>query len=671
MRNSGGKWPARGVRLTPWPVVVSVGIVSVTGVSALAQTAPKSASAKVPTSAGAKAKTAKAVGATPSKPALIREADGPLPVKAGSPATHTAVKAKVWPKAPGALVAGVTGKAVRTAAITLPPRRGAKVALASGENLAVGYPQVGPAHGSRGNRLQWKRPEWAAPGSGTIPRVLRTVRVGESQVLDFVAMSRAAIGNPSVADVAVLTGDQLLVNGKSPGETTLFVWDRRGQTRCDITVVADTTSPATVVDRVRHDINDPSITVRPIGDTLFLEGEVAHDTAAMRAEAIASAYTRNVKNLIRVEAPAPTAPSVRTASMAKDEMERALTGIPVAMRVVNDNTVLIEGSVTPDVAERVRKVTSTLGSGVQVLDMLAVGRPQQKQLMVRCRMVEINKQRTKDLGLEWGRVQFNNDANGTTSASVVDPPFLIGQTNLSPGGLLRGGALAMLDPLGVRVNSLLSQNAGRLLAEPNMCVMEGQRTSMLVGGEIPVPIAQSSGFGSAVSVAWKPFGVQIYVEPTAIEGDQITMKIAPEVSTLDYGNAVRANGITIPALRSRRCEGIMRVRNGQTIALGGLLMNEDTAGVRHMPLLSKLPVIGNLFKSREFIRGDTELIMLMTPEIMEPGNTPVPTVNIQPRRPEFDGKTLTTGPAGPTQTPTASAPNGEKSKERTEKASGD
>jgi pilus assembly protein CpaC len=654
MRNSVGKWPAQGVRLTPWPVVVSVGIVSVTSVSALAQIAPKSASAKAPTKAVAKAKT--------PKPVLIREVKG-------TAATHTAGTAKSWPKAagapkaPGALVAGVTGKAVRTAAVTLPPRRGAKVALAQGEEgRRGGLPLLGfpPA----------RRPHWVAPGSGTIPRVLRTVRVGESQVLDFVAMSRAAIGNPSVADVAVLTGDQLLVNGKSPGETTLFVWDRRGQTRCDITVVADTTSPATVVDRVRHDINDPSITVRPIGDTLFLEGEVAHDTSAMRAEAIASAYTHNVKNLIRVESPAPTAPSVRTASMAKDEMERALTGIPVAMRVVNDNTVLVEGSVTPDVAERVRKVTSTLGSGVQVLDMLAVGRPQQKQLMVRCRMVEINKQRTKDLGLEWGRVQFNNDANGTTSASVVDPPFLIGQTNLSPGGLLRGGALAMLDPLGVRVNSLLSQNAGRLLAEPNMCVMEGQRTSMLVGGEIPVPIAQSSGFGSAVSVSWKPFGVQIYVEPTAIEGDQITMKIAPEVSTLDYGNAVRANGITIPALRSRRCEGIMRVRNGQTIALGGLLMNEDTAGVRHMPLLSKLPVIGNLFKSREFIRGDTELIMLMTPEIMEPGNTPVPTVNIQPRRPEFDGKTLT-GPTGPTQTPTASAPNGEKSKERTEKASGD
>jgi pilus assembly protein CpaC len=644
----------------PWPVVVSVGVVSVTGVSAQAQTAPKSASAKAPAIAGAKIKTAKTVGATPVKPALIRE------IKAGAPATHTAAKPAAKPSAPGALVAGVTGKAVRTAAVTLPPRHGAKVTLASRENLAIGYPPVGPAHGSRVNR-----PEWVRPGYAAIPRVLRTVRVGESQVLDFVAMSRAAIGNPSVADVAVLTGDQLLINGKSPGETTLFVWDRRGQTRCDITVVADTTSPATVVDRVRHDINDPSITVRPIGDTLFLEGEVAHDSAAMRAEAIASAYTRNVKNLIRVEAPAPSTPSVRTASMAKEEMERALTGIPVAMRVVNDNTVLVEGSVTPDVAERVRKVTSTLGSGVQVLDMLAVGRPQQKQLMVRCRMVEINKQRTKDLGLEWGRVQFNNDANGTTSASVLDPPFLIGQTNLSPSGLLHGGPLAMLDPLGVRVNSLLSQNAGRLLAEPNMCVMEGQRTSMLVGGEIPVPIAQGSGFGSAVSVAWKPFGVQIYVEPTAIEGDQITMKIAPEVSTLDYGNAVRANGITIPALRSRRCEGIMRVRNGQTIALGGLLMNEDTAGVRHMPLLSKLPVIGNLFKSREFIRGDTELIMLMTPEIMEPGNTPVPTVNVQPRRPEFEGKTLTSGPTGPTQAPTASAPNGEKSKEHTEKASGD
>jgi pilus assembly protein CpaC len=668
MRNSVGKQPARGVRLTPWPVVGIVGIVSLTGVSALAQIAPKdakpkTAAAKSPAPVGANWQAtgahAQKAGGAPVKPAVIREVKADKAARAAGDGRLPSKPAAKAP-APGALVAGVTGRAVKTAAVTLPPRTaakrwsgGAKVALAVREDRAAAAPV------------------FAAGGAPThIPRVLRTVRVGESQVLDFVAMSRAAVGNPSVADIAVLTGNQLLVNGKAPGETTLFVWDRRGQTRCDITVVADTTSPATVVDRVRHDINDPSIVVRPIGDTLFLEGSVDHDTASMRAEAIASAYTRNVRNLIRVETPAPIAPSVRTASMAKDEMERALTGIPVAMRIVNDNTLLVEGSVTPDVAERVRKVTSTLGSGVQVLDMLAVGRPQQKQLMVRCRMVEINKQRTKDLGLEWGRVQFNNDANGTTSASVVDPPFLIGQTNLSPSGLLHGGPLAMLDPLGVRVNSLLSQNAGRLLAEPNMCVMEGQRTSMLVGGEIPVPVAQTSGFGSAVSVAWKPFGVQIYVEPTAIEGDQVTMKIAPEVSTLDYGNAVRANGITIPALRSRRCEGIMRVRNGQTIALGGLLMNEDTAGVRHMPLLSKLPVIGNLFKSREFIRGDTELIMLMTPEIMEPGNTPVPTVNIQPRRPEFDGKTLT-GPTGPTQTPTASAPNGEKSKERTEKASGD
>jgi pilus assembly protein CpaC len=640
MRTSVGKQPARGVRLMPWPVVVSVGVVSLTGVSALAETAPKGAKAKAPV-----------------KPPAIREIKiDKAAHNAPAAPRHAAAKPPAKAPATSAIVAGVTGKAVKTAAVTLPPRTAAK-RWSGGARVAQAVRADFPG---------------AAPITAAIPRVLRTVRVGESQVLDFVAMSRAAVGNPSVADIAVLTGNQLLVNGKAPGETTLFVWDRRGQTRCDITVVADTTSPATVVDRVRHDINDPSIVVRPIGDTLFLEGSVAHENASMRAEAIASAYTRNVRNLIRVDTPAPIPPSVRTASMAKDEIERALTGLPVAMRVVNDNTLLVEGSVTPDVAERVRKVTSTLGSGVQVLDMLSVGRPQQKQLMVRCRMVEINRQRTKDLGLEWGRVQYNNDANGTTSASVVDPPFLFGQTNLSPSGLLHGGALAMLDPLGVRVNSLLSQNAGRLLAEPNMCVMEGQRTSMLVGGEIPVPVAQTSGFGSAVSVAWKPFGVQIYVEPTAIEGDQVTMKIAPEVSTLDYGNAVRANGITIPALRSRRCEGIMRVRNGQTIALGGLLMNEDTAGVRHMPLLSKLPVIGNLFKSREFIRGDTELIMLMTPEIMDPSNPPVPTVNVQPRRPEFDGKTLTTGPAGPTQTPTASAPKGdEKSKERNEKASGD
>jgi pilus assembly protein CpaC len=484
-----------------------------------------------------------------------------------------------------------------------------------------------------------------SPASSTMPRVLRALRINESQVLDFATIKRAAVGNPNVADIAILSGNQLLVNGKTPGETSLFVWDRRGQTRYDLTVVPDTVDAAAVVDRVRRDVAHPGVAVRAIGDTLFLEGKVNSEPEALRAEAIATAYTRNVKNLIVVQTAQVEEAPTRTVQTAMGEMERALGDVRVGMRAVNDRTMVVEGSVTPAVAERVRQVTAALAGDVKVLDMLSVGRPEQQQVVVKCRVMEINRQRTKDLGINWGRVAFSNDANGTTRASVLDPPFLIGRTDLSPTNLLKGGPLKMLDPLGLRLNALVNNGGGRVLAEPNMCILEGQRGTMLVGGEIPIPVAQSSGNGTAITVEWKPFGVRMAMEPTTINGDLITLKMAPEVSTLDYSNAIRANGITIPAVRSRRCEGVVQVRHGQTIALGGLLMNEDSVATRRTPVLSRIPIIGELFKSRDFQRGETELIMIMTPEVLKPGEVmPVPTLNADPRRPDFKGKVLTKDP---------------------------
>jgi pilus assembly protein CpaC len=515
--------------------------------------------------------------------------------------------------APGS--ASITKAAVKTAAAKIPARR---VRWATAEFGAA----VAPA------------------ASGMMPRVLRTIRVGESQVLDFVMISRAAVGNPAIADIAILSGDQLLVNGKTTGETTLFVWDRRGQTRFDINVVTETFGASAVADRVRRDIGNSRIRVRPIGDTVFLEGEVANQNESMRAEAIAAAYSRSVKNLILVETPEPEpAPPARTASQVMEEMSRALDGVPISMRVVNDTALAVSGNVSADVADRVRKVASTLGTGIHVLDMLAVGRAALRQTLVRTRVVEINKKKVKSLGVDWGRVHFESDANGTTTASVLDQPFLIGQTNLSPTNLFEGGPIQKLDPIGARISALVNQNAARILSEPNMFVLEGQKGSILIGGEIPIPVSQAAGIGTAISVDWKQFGIQLAVEPMVIEGDVVTLRVAPEVSALDFSNAVTASGITIPAVRSRRAESVINVRGGQTIALGGLLQNETANVVRRIPLLSKIPILGELFKSRQYVNGETELVILVTPEIIEPGGAPnVPVPDVELKRPTSDVK---------------------------------
>jgi pilus assembly protein CpaC len=630
------------------------------------------------------------VGAAPSAPAkpavVVREADGPLPVvkapaaakattkravvpqtakrEAVKPATKGAAapvamkrapaksyaakgqeaagRAPTAPKPAASVVAGVTRAAVKTAESTLPSRP----AVAAGGGPAGSGPGGGPPHSARPAARPAKAEPWlamtGAPASGTMPRVLRTLRINESQVIDFASIQRAAVGNPNVADIAILSGNQILLNGKSPGETSLFIWDRRGQTRYDVTVVPGAADVAAVADRVRRDVGNPDVAVKAIGETLFLEGKVASEPESMRAEAIATAYTRNVKNLIVVQTAAQEAlPPARTSNQVIEEMQRALTGIGVTLRPLNERTLIMEGSVTAAAAERIRRVSGALADGVQILDLLAVGQAPRRQVLVRTRVVDINKQKIRNLGVDWGRVRFQQDATGTTTAQVVDQPFLIGQTDLSPTGILEGGPLRKLDPIGARIQALVTENAARVLSEPNMFVLEGQRGNILIGGEIPIPVSQASGIGTAISVDWKQFGIQLDVEPMQIEGDTVTLRVAPEVSALDFANAVTASGITIPALRSRRAQSVVNVRSGQTIALGGLLQNDIANVVRRIPLLSKIPIIGELFKSRTFIRGESELVILVTPEIIEPGQAPhVPVPDVDLKRPSVGTKEL-------------------------------
>ena len=185
---------------------------------------------------------------------------------------------------------------------------------------------------------------------------------------------------------------------------------------------------------------------------------------------------------------------------------------------------------------------------------------------------------------------------------------------------------------GAIVKALQSKGFFQSLAEPNLIAYNNQEASFLAGGEIPVPIVQGSGANSAVTVMYKEFGVKLAFTPT-IAGDVIRLKVTPEVSTLDFANGITLQGFRIPALATRRASTNVELRDGQSFAIAGLLDNltqEDSAAI---PILSKVPIIGNLFKSKADRAERTELMVLITPRLvraLEPDEVPpLPTL---PRR---------------------------------------
>jgi pilus assembly protein CpaC len=169
---------------------------------------------------------------------------------------------------------------------------------------------------------------------------------------------------------------------------------------------------------------------------------------------------------------------------------------------------------------------------------------------------------------------------------------------------------------------LRTEGAFRELAEPNLIAMNGSQASFLAGGEFPVPVLQNAGSGGSVgiTIVWKEYGVRLNFKPTIIDEDHIRLELEPEVSTIDFSNGVRFNGFVVPALRTRRAKTGVELRDGQSFALAGLLDNSETKTLSRIPVVSDIPVIGALFKSKSFEKKETELMFIVTAQMVKPVN---------------------------------------------------
>ncbi|HEY0006697.1 MAG TPA: type II and III secretion system protein family protein [Pyrinomonadaceae bacterium] len=288
-----------------------------------------------------------------------------------------------------------------------------------------------------------------------------------------------------------------------------------------------------------------------------------------------------------------------------------------------NGSVVISGSVTdPKTSAQVQSVVEA--AGFKVVNMLnsPVKNAAQVQLMVR--VAEVSRNRMKDVGTSYGYQGAPGTGgylnSGTGPSALEYPKVNPHQEILGP---LTGSALNLL-VMGSNAIAMLrllqTEGAVRSLAEPNMIAMDGQEANFLAGGEFPVPVVQSDGDRTRVIIEWKEYGVKLRFKPTIIDEDHIRLELEPEVSTIDFSNGVKFQGYVIPGLKTRKSKTGIELRDGQSFALGGLLDNSEIKSISRTPLLADIPVIGNLFKSKSFQKQETELMFIVTAQIVKPVN---------------------------------------------------
>ena len=284
-----------------------------------------------------------------------------------------------------------------------------------------------------------------------------------------------------------------------------------------------------------------------------------------------------------------------------------------------NGSVVISGSVTdPGIATQVEAVVQA--AGFKTVNLLESPVKSSTQVQLQVRVAEVSRNRMRELGTSYGYQGsagtggYVNGGQGPSSLGGVENGILSGTLANSLNLFVMGGnTLAM-------IRALQQQGALRALAEPNMIAMNGQEASFLAGGEFPVPIIQGGGDRPTVTIVFKEYGVRLNFKPTIIDEDHIRLELEPEVSTLDFANGVRFQGFIVPGLRTRRAKTGIELRDGQSFALAGLLDNNETQSFSKVPGLGDVPILGNLFRSKQFQKNESELMFIVTAQLVKPVN---------------------------------------------------
>jgi pilus assembly protein CpaC len=339
----------------------------------------------------------------------------------------------------------------------------------------------------------------------------------------------------------------------------------------------------------------------------------------------------------------------------RSSLEQAFPNVNLDVRSEGSKVVLTGSVPTKDVGDQVVKMAGNFSPEV-VNGLQLAPPPHERQVMLKVRFAEADRNKLNQFGINLFSTGAGNTIGtiGTQQFSPLQLTQATGSATASTLGISDLLNIFLFNPqinFGATIRLPEQKQVLQILAEPNLMAYSGQPAHFLAGGEFPYPVVQSVGtVGStgAITVQFKPYGVKLEFIATIEDDDTIRLKVAPEVSSLDYSNAVTLGGFTMPALQTRRAETEIELKDGQSFGIAGLLDERTTVELSKVPGIGDIPILGELFKSRSVNKTNTELIVLVTPTIVDPvrGTVPVSPAVQQPIR-NLDNKEFDKGLPAP------------------------
>ncbi len=447
----------------------------------------------------------------------------------------------------------------------------------------------------------------SAPVPATSPTEGETVHVlvGKSVVINVQSpLTRVLSSNPAVVETMATSPTQVVVEGKAAGDSSLILWDESGRSQIlDVSVDLDI---AGLRGAIQRSYPNEQVDVEADAGRLVLTGTASNPHILEDLSKMAGAYSPQVVNSVHV-------PLIH---------ERQVM-LEVKFAEVDRSALFQLGAnyFTPSAGNTTGVVSTGQFGGTSVTTSSAT----------------------------------TTTAGSTTSTSVAPTPPTLSLTNPLNIFLFRNDI-----NFGVVIQALQTRNVLEILAEPNLMAISGQKATFLAGGEFPFPVVSGSTGIPTVSISFRPFGVKLDFTAFVQADNTLRLHVAPEVSTLDFADAITLSGFTVPAISTRRAETEVELKDGQSFGIAGLLDRRATTQLSKIPGIGDIPILGQLFRSRSINKSNTELLVLVTPHIVDPVHvdTPVPAAPKLPvpflDREKFDKEAPGNKEVGPTP-PTSGA----------------
>ncbi|MFP5502927.1 MAG: type II and III secretion system protein family protein, partial [Candidatus Sericytochromatia bacterium] len=303
-----------------------------------------------------------------------------------------------------------------------------------------------------------------------------------------------------------------------------------------------------------------------------------------------------------------------------EKQVHSITGNDMLRVAFNGGSFMISGP-AQSIAQRemAEKIVSAYGQPVVNL----VQMPQRlEQIQIDVQVVELSRTAALNLGWNVGGGEIKAIQNGVRQYIFKPGDMMLGEAQT---GVIN--TFGQIDFLALQIEAMQRRGLAKVLANPTLVTTDGGTATFLAGGEIPIPIQQALG---TTTIQWKEFGVRLAVAPQITAAGRISMKVAPEVSSLDYANGLKSATFNIPSIKTRRAETSVVLAPQETLMLGGLLNNEEHRSWAGLPGLADIPVLGHLFRSREWLDNQTELAIFVSPRmITATAGVQLPTENLQ------------------------------------------